>query len=36
MFEEAYKGQQAGTISEGKVYGLENSYIYKAMYQDEL
>ena len=29
MFEEAYKGQLPGTLSEEKVYGLENSYIYK-------
>ena len=32
MFEEAYKGQLPGTISEEKVYGLENSYIYKSSY----
>ncbi len=29
MFEEAYKGQEEGTISNSKVFGLENSYIYK-------
>ncbi|MCR5011608.1 MAG: HD domain-containing protein [Lachnospiraceae bacterium] len=34
MFEEAYKGQEPGTISEEKVYGLENSYIYKPMYNE--
>lgn len=32
MFEEAYKGQLSGTISAEKVYGLENSYIYKPAY----
>lgn len=32
MFEEAYKGQLPGTISEEKVYGLENSFIYKPSY----
>ncbi len=32
MFEEAYKGQDAGTVSSEKVYGLENSYIYKPIY----
>ncbi len=34
MFEEAYKGQEAGTISADKVYGLENSYIYKPLYPE--
>jgi len=34
MFEEAYKGQFPGTISEDKVYGLENSYIYKPSYSE--
>lgn len=34
MFEEAYKGQGAGTISADKVYGLENSYIYKPLYPE--
>ena len=34
MFEEAYKGQEAGTISKDKVYGLENSYIYKPLYPE--
>ncbi len=28
MFEEAYKGQECGSISDAKVFGLENSYIY--------
>jgi 3'-5' exoribonuclease len=32
MFEGAYKGQFPGTISAGKVFGLENSYIYKPSY----
>ncbi len=31
MFEEAYKEQEIGTISKEKVWGLENSYIYKPM-----
>lgn len=31
MFEEAYKGQEPGTISKNKVYGLEQSYIYKPL-----
>lgn len=34
MFEEAYKGQLPGTISEEKVYGLENSVIYKPSYSE--
>lgn len=34
MFEEAYKGQLPGTISEEKVYGLENSFIYKPSYSE--
>ena len=34
MFEEAYKGQNAGTISQDKVFGLENSYIYKPLYPE--
>lgn len=34
MFEEAYKGQLPGTISEEKVYGLENSFIYKPSYNE--
>ncbi len=34
MFEEAYKGQEPGTISNEKVFGLENSYIYKPMYME--
>ena len=29
MFEEAYKGVASGTLSADRVYGLENSYIYK-------
>ncbi len=29
MFEEAYPGQEEGTVSDSKVFGLENSYIYK-------
>ncbi len=29
MFEDAYKNQEPGTISENKVFGLENSRIYK-------
>ncbi len=32
MFEEAYKGQEPGTLSSDKIYGLENSHIYKPMY----
>ena len=32
MYEEAYKGQECGTVSEEKVFGLENSYIYKPIY----
>ena len=34
MFEQAYKGQQAGTVSTEKVFGLENSYIYKPLYPE--
>lgn len=34
MFEETYKGQNAGTISQDKVFGLENSYIYKPLYSE--
>ena len=34
MFEETYKGQNAGTISQDKVFGLENSYIYKPLYPE--
>lgn len=34
MFEEAYPGQEAGTISDEKVFGLENSYIYKPLYPE--
>lgn len=30
MFEEAYKGQARGSISSSKVFGLENSVIYKS------
>ena len=32
MFEEAYKGQEDGTMSEKKVYGLDNCHIYKPTY----
>ena len=32
MFEEAYKGQALSTISNEKVFGLENSYIYKSSF----
>ena len=31
MFEEAYKEQDVGTLSDEKIYGLENSYIYKPL-----
>ena len=31
MYEEAYKEQDAGTLSNEKIYGLENSYIYKPL-----
>ncbi len=34
MFEEAYKEQLPGTLSDAKVYGLENSYIYKPTYYE--
>ena len=34
MFEEAYKGQEPGTVSEEKVYSLEKSYIYKPICND--
>lgn len=32
MFEEAYKDQEPGTLSKDKVFGLENSTIYKPVY----
>ena len=32
MFEEAYKGVKPGTVSSERVYGLENSSIYKPSY----
>ncbi len=32
MFEEAYKGQAPETISNEKIFGLENSYIYKSSF----
>ena len=35
MFEEAYKEQKAGTISDDKIYGLENSHIYKPLIYEE-
>ena len=31
MFEEAYKEQDAGTLSDEKIYGLEKSHIYKPL-----
>lgn len=34
MFEEAYKGQLPGTLSEERVYGLENSFIYKPSFYE--
>ncbi len=35
MFEIAYKEQEPGTVSEKKVWGLEESHIYKPSYYDE-
>jgi 3'-5' exoribonuclease len=35
MFEEAYKGQVEGTLSDQRIYGLENGYIYKSPYYVE-
>ena len=32
MFEEAYKGLVSGTVSVERVYGLENSFVYKPVY----
>ncbi|MCR4618763.1 MAG: HD domain-containing protein [Lachnospiraceae bacterium] len=34
MFEEAYKGVEAGTLSESKIWGLENSTVYKASFYE--
>ena len=35
MFELAYDGQEQGTVSDTKVFGLENSYIYKPICNDK-
>ena len=34
MFEEAYKDQLPGTISEKPIFGLEKSHIYKPSYSE--